>query len=376
MKKTVLFSFCALAALTACKSTKTAAISSEKTKIMAIIDRVNQKWQADHAPEAATAFWHPAAYHTGNMAVYEITKNHNYLDYSIRWAEKNQWKGAKTDDKNRWKYKYGETDDYVLFGDWQTCFQVYIDLYNLQKDEQKIARAREVFDYQISMKENDFWWWVDALYMAMPVMSKLEKITGDKRLLDKQHDYFAYTKHLLFDNESGLFFRDAKYIFPEHKTKNGKKDFWARGNGWAFAALAKVLQDLPATSPYRSEYITVFKQMAAALKPSQTAEGYWSRSILDTTFAAGRETSGTAFFAYGLYWGMNNGFLDKKEYEPTAERAWKYLTTIALQEDGTVGYVQPIGERADQHVVGERTAADFGTGAFLLAACEKWKWTR
>ena len=52
------------------------------------------------------------------------------LDYSIRWAEHNQWKGAKEADPAKWKYKnYGEGQDFVLFGDWQICFQTYIDLY-------------------------------------------------------------------------------------------------------------------------------------------------------------------------------------------------------------------------------------------------------
>lgn len=46
---------------------------------------------------------------------------------------------------------------------------------------------------------------------------------------------------------------------------------------------------------------------------------------------------------------MNNGLLDKSTYEPVIKQGWKYLTEIALQPNGKIGYVQPIGERADQH---------------------------
>jgi rhamnogalacturonyl hydrolase YesR len=114
--------------------------------------------------------------------------------------------------------------------------------------------------------------------------------------------------------------------------------------------------------------------MAHTLAANQQPEGYWTRSIVDEQQAPGRETSGTAFFTFGYYWGINNGLLDKAAYQPVADKAWKYLTEIALQPDGTVGYVQPIGERADQHQnVGATTTADFGVGAFLLAACEKWE---
>ncbi|MDR0810849.1 MAG: DUF2264 domain-containing protein [Paludibacter sp.] len=343
---------------------------AETAKIIEIIKKVNNHWQSQN-PETTNAFWHSAAYHTGNMEAYFLTGIEEYRAYSEKWAEKNEWKGAKSDNKTAWKYTYGETDEYVLFGDWQICFQTYIDLYNLQKDEKKIARAREVMGYEMSTPNNDYWWWADGLYMVMPVMTKLYKNTGNELYLQKLYEYFAYAKNLMYDEKSGLFYRDAKYVFPKHKTSTGKKDFWARGNGWVFAALAKVLQDLPERDAHRSEYIDIFQKMAKALKQTQQAEGYWTRSILDIAHAPGYETSGTAFFAYAFLWGINNGILDKSQYAAAAEKAWNYLSKIALQADGTLGYVQPIGERADQHKnVGANTAADFGVGAFLLAACE------
>ena len=40
--------------------------------------------------------------------------------------------------------------------------------------------------------------------------------------------------------------------------------------------------------------------------------------MLDPEHAPGPETSGTAFFTYGLLWGMNNGLLDKAAYQPVA----------------------------------------------------------
>lgn len=345
-----------------------------KSEVVATIQKVNNYWQKEN-PEHKNSFWHRAAYHVGNMAAYEITKDETYKQFSEAWAEKNEWKGAKETDKSKWKYSYGETDEYVLFGDFQTCFQVYIDLYNLNPDEKKIARTKEVMEYQMSTPQNDYWWWADGLFMAMPVMTKMYKLTSNELYLNKQHEYFAFAKDLMYDEEAGLFYRDAKYIYPEHKTQNGIKDFWARGNGWSFAALAKVLADLPQDSQYRDEYVQIFKKMAEALKSSQTEEGYWSRSMLDEAEAPGRETSGTAFFTYGFLWGFNNGLLDEATYMPTAQKAWKYLTEIAVQENGRLGYVQPIGERATQHKnVGPETTADFGVGAFLLAASEMAKY--
>jgi unsaturated rhamnogalacturonyl hydrolase len=209
---------------------------------------------------------------------------------------------------------------------------------------------------------------------VMPVMTKLHKVTGNPLYLEKLHEYFTYASSIMYDSAVGLFYRDAKYVYPKHKSVNGKKDFWARGDGWVFAGLAKVLRDLPKDDKYRSEYSRKYKGMAEAIKASQQPEGYWTRSMLDPEHAPGPETSGTAFFTYGLLWGINNGYLKEKEYLPVVQKSWNYLTKTALQESGKLGYVQPIGERAiPGQVVDQNSTSNFGVGAFLLAACEMYR---
>lgn len=342
----------------------------DKDEVIQIVRQVNDYWQARH-PTHGRAFWDNAAYHTGNMEAYKLTQEERYRQYAEDWAEHNEWKGAKSTDKATWKYTYGETDDFVLFGDWQICFQTYIDLYKLDPEEKKIARAKEVMQYQMSTDRNDYWWWVDGLYMVMPVMTKLYTVTKDQQYLDKLYEYFAYAKNLMYDEDAKLFYRDAKYIYPKHKTSNGKKDFWARGDGWLFAGLAKVLADLPKDDVHRKEYEQLFRDMAGAIQKAQQKEGYWTRSMLDPEHAPGYETSGTAFFTYGYLWGINNGLLNEKDYLPTVKRAWKYLSEIALQPGGKIGYVQPIGEKAiPGQVVDVNSEANFGVGAFLLASAE------
>lgn len=342
----------------------------EAKKVREIIDKVNVAWQSSHSPED-TPFWHNAAYHTGNMEAYFLTGNEAYRDYSEAWAEHNQWKGAKSNDRKNWKYNYGETDEHVLFGDWQICFQTYADLYNLLPDDRRIRRAKEVMEYEMSTPANDYWWWADGLYMVMPVMTKMYRITDNKKYLDKLYEYVLYSDSIMFDKDENLYYRDAKYVYPEHKTVNGKKDFWARGDGWVLAGLAKVLKDLPADYAHRGFFEDKFKKMADAVVALQRPEGYWSRSMMDEEFAPGYETSGTAFFTYGLLWGLNNGYLEGDAYRDAALKGWNYLSKVALQKNGKVGYVQPIGEKAiPGQVVDANSTADFGVGAFLLAACE------
>ena len=343
-----------------------------------VIRKANTYWQTNNSAEVR-AFWDNAAYHTGNIEVYKLLRDQQMLDYSIRWAEHNQWKGATEADPAKWKYKnYGEGQDYVLFGDWQICFQTYIDLYNIEEGgkrkvekEYMVARAKEVMGYEAYSKAHDYWWWADALYMVMPVMTKMYKLTGDTKYLNKLYENICYCDSIMLDKETGLYFRDGKYVYPNHKTASGKKDFWARGDGWVLAGLAKVLQDMPETYVHQPFFVEKYINLARAVQKLQQPEGHWTRSMMDPQQAPGYETSGTAFFCYGLLWGVNHGYLSKKEFAPTIEKAWNYLSSVAMQSDGKIGYVQPIGERAiPGQTVDANSQANFGVGAFLLAACE------
>lgn len=196
----------------------------EAAQVRSLIDKVNGAWQRSHSPEV-WAFWDQAAYHTGNMEAYRLTGREDYADYSLRWAEHNQWKGAKGDDRSRWRYDYGETDDHALFGDWQICFQTYADLYSMLPDDRRIERAREVMEYEMSTDRTDYWWWADGLYMVMPVMTKLYRLTGNRLYLDKLRQYVATSDSIMLDAETGLYFRDGKYVYPAHKSYSGNKDF-------------------------------------------------------------------------------------------------------------------------------------------------------
>ncbi len=349
---------------------KAKAPAQEAKEVRALIDKVNNYWQTNN-PAEVNPFWDNAAYHTGNMEAYFLTGNDAYRDYSQRWAEHNEWKGAKSNDRKAWKYNYGETDEHVLFGDWQICFQTYADLYRLLPDDKRIRRAREVMEYEMSTPRNDYWWWADGLYMVMPVMTKLYNITNNKQYLDKLYEYITYSDSIMYDPEEGLYYRDAKYVYPKHKSANGVKDFWARGDGWVLAGLAKVLKDLPADYKHRAFFEDKYRRLADGVVRTQRPGGYWSRSMMDEEHAPGYETSGTAFFTYGLLWGINNGYLTDQKYLDSALAGWAYLRDVALQKDGRVGYVQPIGEKAiPGQVVDAKSTSNFGVGAYLLAACE------
>ncbi|MBQ3110722.1 MAG: glycoside hydrolase family 88 protein [Clostridia bacterium] len=363
-------------------------------------------------------FWAKAAYLTGNMEAYYATGIEAYRKYATDWANSCGWSSAPSTNKNEWKWGYDQSfnSKHVLFGDFQICFQSYIDLYNIEKneskgavaDQRKIARALEVMSEEVSRSNDDFWWWADSLYMVMPVMTKLYQVTQDEKYLDGLYRFWKYAKELMYDGPGGipthaggyttsaklangarysdpnnytyLFFRDAGYVFPlkPNPGHEGEKNFWARGDGWVFAGLAKVLQDMPDDYEHYDEFLNTYLEMAPAIRDCMRTDengyGFWTQSMLQgyPTSASnpnGYETSGTAFFTYGFAWGINAGILPKDEYLETAVRAWNYLENIALQPDGMVGYVQYIGSNATK-AMGPRDNQNFGVGAYLLAAAE------
>ena len=91
--------------------------------------------------------------------------------------------------------------------------------------------------------------------------------------------------------------------------------------------------------------------------------------MLNATSYPVPETTATASFTYGLAWGVNNGVLPAARYLPAVIKAWGWLRSIALHEDGGVGNCQP-GGGAPENNYNVSTTSNFCVGQFLLAASQ------
>ncbi|KQV57073.1 MULTISPECIES: glycoside hydrolase family 105 protein [unclassified Caulobacter] len=207
------------------------------------------------------------------------------------------------------------------------------------------------------------WCWSDALFMAPATWFELSAVTGDPRYAAYARKEFAAVTDFLYDKDEHLYYRDSRF-FPR-RGPDGEKVFWSRGDGWVFAGLARIIPLLPAGDPDRVRMETVFKEMAGKLKAIQKPDGYWSPSLLSDPSKSPPESSGTAFFTYGMAWGLKAGLLDRPTYEPVARKGWTALTR-AVHPDGKFGYVQPVSDRPES--VSYDDTQFYGVGAFLLAA--------
>ncbi len=255
--------------------------------------------------------------------------------------------------------------------------QSWLELAAFDNNMTYAARLLQNYDYilanphtgplDFTKKDNQKRWsWCDALFMSPTVLVRAYGLTGDTRYLDFMDAEYKATTDYLYSKQDRLFFRDSRYF--EQMTKNNKHKYWSRGNGWVFGSLAIILRDLPQERSSRAFYLNLFKEMANALKKGQRADGAWGPNIADQQEPDMQEMSGTAFFVYGMLWGINNGVLERAEYLPVVQAGWRALCRN-INADGRLGWVQPIGDRP----VDGYTADDYevyASGAFLCAAVE------
>jgi rhamnogalacturonyl hydrolase YesR len=316
--------------------------------------------------------WHMGALYAGMDQWRRIAGNPaKYTGWLKMIGARNQWK------LHRRPY---HADDH-------TVGQFYLSLYRDFGDKSMLEPTRKRFDWILANPKtgslewsgygknkgktdcHDRWGWCDALFMAPPVWARLAKVTGEQKYLDFMDQEYQATYDLLWDTEDKLFWRDSSYF--DKREKNGKKLYWARGNGWVFGGLALMIPDLPSDWEGRLFYTDLFEQMALSIKNCQREDGTWSMGMLGGVEGYPiKETSGTAFICFGLAWGINNGIIDRATYEPIVLRAWSALEECVTPE-GMLGYVQPVGA-APGDSFADKTEV-YGIGAFLAASAEVYK---
>lgn len=315
----------------------------------------------------ASNIWTRTVYYEGLLALYSIYPDTEYYAYAYQWGDFHKW--------GMWR---GTTTRHA---DNYACGQVYIDMYNLCPKPEILLNVKSNLNMLVNTPQINEWWWIDAIQMGMPGFAKMGKLTGEQKYFDKMWQMYEYTRnqhgeHGMFNQKDGLWWRDQDFD-PPYKEPNGEDCYWSRGNGWVYAALVRVLDEIPANEVHRQDYINDFLTMSKAIKACQREDGFWNVSLHDPNHFGGKELTGTSLFVYGMAWGIRNGLLDRDEYLPIVLKAWNAMVKDAVHPDGFLGYVQGTGkEPKDRQPVtydSKPDFDDFGTGCFLLAGSEIYK---
>jgi rhamnogalacturonyl hydrolase YesR len=359
-------------------------------EVLSVAQRVNDYFMKKYSdPTIPTnvgkirpsSLWTRAVYYEGLMELYKVDAQQRYIDYTDRWA-----------DFHKWTPRNGIT---TCDADDQCCEQTYLDRYMMTGQEKMIVHVKENLAHQMKTgndrKANGalygWWTWIDAIQMAMPVYSKMYRITGEQKYIDHAMRMYTWSRDTLagglFNTQEGLWWRDADYV-PPYKEKDGNNCYWSRGSGWVYAALVKVLEDLeamPKLSKQSKKYYKSLKKdfilMSQGLLSCQREDGFWNPSLMSEANYGGKELTGTSLFLYGMSWGMNHGILKAKQYKPACDRAWNAMVKDAVHQDGFLGWVQGTGKdpSAGQPLAYDKVPdfEDYGTGCFLLGAVEYYK---
>ncbi|ESQ87377.1 hypothetical protein ABAC460_20350 [Asticcacaulis sp. AC460] len=308
----------------------------------------------------ANTNWVSATFFVGAMKLTEVTDAPDVLDYSLKTAR---------------RYNYGHQGDgapvHLINADDQAIGDLYQAIYLRTGSPGVLLPLKTRLDYTVPyltlspQPKKLVWWWCDSLFMAPPVLARMSAITGDPKYLHAMDVQWWRTYDRLYDPDNDLYARDERFI--DRRSPNGKKIFWARGEGWVLAGLARVLEVMPADFPTRPRYVALFQEMSARIVTLQQPDGLWRASLLDTEAFPEPETSGTAFYTYAMAFGINHGLLDRDQYLPHVLKGWEGLNRYLLP-DGRLGQVQTAG---DQPVPTKReTTALYASGGFLLAGLE------
>jgi hypothetical protein len=324
----------------------TAAAAPAPCSVVTAANLADKFWIAS-GPGQAAGNWQNATFNVANLHLVALTGKANH--YSLPWAQKLKWAVST---------KGGAT-----FPDNFAVGEAYVDVRRAHKGGGVnlgpiTARVSSLAAGGNAGVET----YADALNMNLPVAAQLGVMNKSQADLTFVHNAYTFAEKTqgLFDPTTGLWWRDAS-------AKRANVSL-SRSNGFAMAATAKLLTELPANDPLRPELVSVLQSMAAGLKTVQRSDGAWGADLRDPADAPGPEESGTALFTFAIAWGINNKVLDAATYRPVVQNAWRWLSGTALHANGLVGFVQPEG--TVPATTTSTTTRAYGAGAFILAATE------
>lgn len=208
--------------------------------------------------------------------------------------------------------------------------------------------------------------WLDDMYMGVPAIAQMGKLTGDKKYYDDAVKQVKQFSERMFNKDLGIYMHGWVESMPYHPEFH-----WARANGWALLAMTELLDVLPENHP---GYKMVEQQLIAHIKglvKYQSGQGFWHQ-LLDREDSY-LETSATAIYAYCIARAINKGRLDAKAFAPTCVLAWNAIASKVTESGQVEGTCVGTGMAFDPAFYYYRPVSVYaahGYGPVLLAGSE------
>ena len=221
--------------------------------------------------------------------------------------------------------------------------------------------------------------WLDGLYMGPALYAQWQGVFGTETdEADNQQSWddialqFKTINQFTYDREKQLNYHAWSATPEEENSFWAKKDgaykgtspeFWGRGMGWYFAALADVLEVMPKDHKDYAALSGILNQVAAGLARYQDKQsGCWYQLLqYDSSKKADNkgdvlaaetfnqcdkanylESSASSMFTYAYFKGVRLGILDKSTYLPIARKAYRGLVSSFIRQgnNGQISIIQ------------------------------------
>ena len=227
-----------------------------------------------------------------------------------------------------------ELDDFGAMG--ASIIDVYEKVKRPEYKEYVLKGAKRISEGQERLKDgtlvrsfpHEFTLWADDLYMSVPFLVRLGKLTGETKYYDDAiHQVLKFSEYL-WDKNEALYW----HCYYSDLKRNGVAH-WGRCNGWVMLAQINLLNILPADYPQRDLIVKNLERQIIGISKYQGPDGLWHQ-ILDRTDSY-TESSCSAMFVYGIARAVNEGWIDKR-YSSIATTGWEGLKKEKILPDGEV----------------------------------------
>jgi rhamnogalacturonyl hydrolase YesR len=208
--------------------------------------------------------------------------------------------------------------------------------------------------------------WLDDLYMSVPCLAQMGKLTGDRKYYDEAAKQITQFARRMFNREKGLYMHGWIARMEEHPEFR-----WARANGWALMAKVELLEVLPEDHPSHPAILNLLRAHIRGLAACQGNNGLWHQ-LLDRNDSY-LETSATAIYTFCMARAINRGWIDPLAFGPTVQLAWNAVTTKVNDQGQVEGTCVGTGMGFDPAFYYYRPTSVFaahGYGPVLLAGAE------
>ena len=208
--------------------------------------------------------------------------------------------------------------------------------------------------------------WLDDLYMGVPALAQMGKLTGDPKYYDDAVKQILQFADRMFVKEKGLFMHGWVQEMDAHPALH-----WGRANGWAILTMAEVLDVLPENHPGRDKVLALYRAHVRGLAACQGSDGLWHQ-LLDRSDTYS-ETSASAIFVYAIARGINRGWIGSLAHGPMVLIGWNAIAKKVNEKgqvEGTCVGTDMGFEPAFYSYRPTNVVAAHGYGPVLLAGAE------